>query len=272
MKKVIVTGSHGFIGSNLVSALEKAGTEVYKFDLKIDRDCLKGDINPNGDAEAIFHLACTNQMDAVANPDENIQNNAFAAQILSWEANFYNIPLIYTSTASVYGNATKLPTPVWHPPNPQSDYAAAKLCGEHFIKNSGCDYRIFRLSNVYGPGQTVDNPYCGVVAKFFDSALKSEPMRVIGDGTQTRDFTYVDDVVNTLLDEDLPLNQTFNVSYGREISILKLAKLIAQQAGGWWEVGAPERPVDGIKRRLLLPDVVCPTKMSQGISHTFKAL
>lgn len=272
MKKAIVTGSHGFIGSNLVAALEKSGVDVLKYDVVIEKDLFELDGFPASDIDAIFHLACINQERAVNSPRANLRVNALSCHMLANLAKEHNIPLIYTSTASVYGNATKLPTPVWHPANPQSDYAAAKLCGESFIKNSGCDYRIFRLSNVYGQGQTVENPYCGVVAKFFDSAMNGRPLGVIGDGTQTRDFTYVDDVVDVLLNFDSFSQRTLNVSYGREISIINLARDIQAIT----EPTSPveyisERPVDGIARRLLLPDVLCPTTLSDGLVYTYKS-
>jgi UDP-glucose 4-epimerase len=175
---------------------------------------------------------------------------------------------VYTSTASVYGNSMMLPIPSHYPPTPKSDYAVAKLAGEHFVLNSGADFTVFRLSNVYGPGQTTQNPYCGVVAKFFEAAMAGKPLQIIGDGSQTRDFTYVGDILPHLINPDL--KGVLNCSNGTETSVEGLATGICDLLGrGLYRQGVPERPVDGIQRRCLVSDVNCPTDLKTGLQKTY---
>jgi UDP-glucose 4-epimerase len=108
---------------------------------------------------------------------------------------------------------------------------------------------------VYGPAQRPDNPYCGVIAKFFDSARRGEPLRIHGDGDQTRDFTYVDDAVNATLlaaASQKADGQIYNVATGRETTINQLARAVMKIAG---VEGEPEyidrRDIDNIRRRVL---------------------
>jgi UDP-glucose 4-epimerase len=178
---------------------------------------------------------------------------------------------VYTSTASVYGSALAVPTNAGAAPRPKSDYAIAKLAGEQFVQNSGADWTIFRLSNVYGPGQTTDNPYCGVVAKFMEAAMAGKPLQIIGDGSQTRDFTYVEDILPHLMNPEL--KGLLNCSHGVETSVSELAAQmlfgnlgLSLMAG---TMAAPERPVDGIQRRCLISDVTCPTDLQTGLKRTY---
>jgi UDP-glucose 4-epimerase len=110
-----------------------------------------------------------------------------------------------------------------------------------------------------------------VVAKFFDAAMAQKPLQIIGDGSQTRDFTYVDDVVGHLMNPEL--KGLLNCSHGKEIDIFNLAAgvlLLARpnEMGNTCEY-APERPVDGIQRRCLISDVTCPTDLKTGLKRTY---
>ncbi len=115
---------------------------------------------------------------------------------------------------------------------------------------------IVRLSNVYGPGQLVTNPYCGVVAKFFDAIDCLEPFIIHGEGEQTRDFTYIDDAVSAILlaaTKEEAVGQVFNVGTGRETTVLQLGQMIAEAHGyeHYPVVHVPKRKVDTIQRRSL---------------------
>jgi UDP-glucose 4-epimerase len=273
--RVLVTGSHGFIGSQLVLALKERGDEVVEWDTKNGRDCLTAAMIPFDHLDEIYHLACINQEAALDEEWENMGVNALGAKIMAQYARQHGARFVYTSTASVYGDATMIPTPVFSnsalmyaPLNPKSDYAVAKLAGEHFVKNSGADYTVFRLSNVYGPGQTTENPYCGVVAKFFEGAMAGETLKTIGDGSQTRDFTYVEDILPHLMNPEL--KGVLNCSHGKEIEIRLLREAIFEIVGSSkrWEF-VPERPVDGIQRRCLISDVTCPTDLQTGLRRTY---
>jgi UDP-glucose 4-epimerase len=270
--RVLVTGSHGFIGSQLVLALKERGDEVIEWDFPKTG---YGDVYRSGswwandrDFDEIYHLACVNQEEALGQPRLNMDINALGTKFMAGMAANSAARFVYTSTASVYGNTPKQPVSVWDETTPKSDYAVAKLAGEHFVKNSGADFTVFRLSNVYGPGQTTDNPYCGVVAKFFEAAIAGKEALVYGTGRQTRDFTFVGDVVTHLMNPEL--KGVLNCSYGAETSVFELGCLIAQISGlpidfKW----VSERPVDGIQRRCLISDVTCPTDLKTGLKRTY---
>jgi UDP-glucose 4-epimerase len=263
--KVIVTGSHGFIGMNLCKRLNKLGIFTHEVDLKVNRDLFSIPNDVFKEARAIFHLACMNQEVAEREPISNLITNADSCQFLAERAKVFDLPLYYTSSCSVYGQAKTIPTSTLTKTNPLTGYAVAKLAGEQLIRISGCRYKIFRLSNVYGPYQTPDNPYCGVIGKFVDSYLENQPLRVIAPGSQTRDFTYVDDVVNAILTNDLPINGTFNVSHGREYSVMHLATLLNNGI----EI-IPKRSVDLVNRRCLVSDYKCPTGLETGLQKTIE--
>jgi UDP-glucose 4-epimerase len=266
--RVLVTGSHGFIGSQLVLALKERGDTVVEADTKIGNDLFMWGVCEAGPFDEIYHLACVNQEAAVHNPKENLRVNAEAAWLMGKLAARDGSRFVYTSTASVYGQNLNIPTRSIDYEDPKSDYAVAKLAGEHFVKNSGSDYTVFRLSNVYGPGQSTENPYCGVVAKFMEAAMAGEPLKIIGDGSQTRDFTYVEDILPHLMNPDL--KGVLNCSHGKETSILGLAMALNLSFGtlSSYEF-VPERPVDGIQRRCLISDVTCPTDLKTGLQKTY---
>ena len=135
----------------------------------------------------------------------------------------------------------------------------SKLAGENyciaFYESYGTPVAAVRYSNVYGPGQRADNPYCGVIAKFFASAMAGEPLRIHGDGGQTRDFTYVDDAVDaTLLAAITPRaeGEVFNVGSGIETSINDLATGIGVALGRQIETESIDRrDIDNIRRRVV---------------------
>jgi UDP-glucose 4-epimerase len=266
--RVLVTGSHGFIGSQLVLALKERGDEVILSDPKVHHSLFELENFPITDFNEIYHLACINQEQALSDPEENLWVNAYGAKLMAEMAVETGARFVYTSTASVYGNSMMLPIPSHYPPTPKSDYAVAKLAGEHFVLNSGADFTVFRLSNVYGPGQSTQNPYCGVVAKFFEAAMAGKPLQIIGDGSQTRDFTYVGDILPHLINPDL--KGVLNCSNGTETSVEGLATGICDLLGrGLYRQGVPERPVDGIQRRCLVSDVNCPTDLKTGLQKTY---
>ncbi len=118
--------------------------------------------------------------------------------------------------------------------------------------------------------QTLDNPYCGVVAKFIDAAENGEKMKIYGTGHQTRDFTYVDDVVKALIRAgDLWDGRTLNISHSKEVSINSLALEVQFACGNAVpSFSTVPRPIDGIQRRWLKSDVFCPVDLAQGLAKT----
>jgi UDP-glucose 4-epimerase len=271
--KILVTGSEGFIGKNLCERLEQQGHEVVRYDEKIDRPTESYWVAEE-DFEVCFHLACMNQMNAVKNWQENMEVNALDTRLMALESAKRGAKFVYTSTASVYGNARTIPTPSTADLNPLTDYAVAKLAGEYFVKNSGADWTILRLSNVYGPHQTLDNPYCGVIGRFMEQARKGEPLTVIGSGMQTRDFTYVGDVVKNLILvgidwQNVYSEQVLNISHGRETTVMEIAERVLDLYDREDLKKIPERAIDSVARRCLIPDLhYCPTGISKGLSLT----
>lgn len=261
----IVTGSEGFIGKNLVERLEKDGHTVSPYDIKIEKDLYSLTPEVFDLADGVFHLACINQEVAERELKENWRVNALSARWLAEKCALEQIPLIYTSTCSVYGNADSFPTSVKDYPAAKTRYAFAKYVGEVFILNSDCDTKIFRLSNVYGPHQTTENPYCGVIGKFLEAKLFDRPLEIIRPGTQTRDFTYVDDVIDALVNYEKAPNLINNVAYGREITIWELANLISPNT-----TLINPRSVDSIKRRWIWSDIECKTGLEEGLNKTLE--
>jgi UDP-glucose 4-epimerase len=269
--RVLVTGSHGFIGSQLVLALKERGDFVVHSDTKIGSDLFEYWVQHEEKYDEIYHLACVNQEEAVEKPYSNLEINAYGAKEMADLAVKHGARFVYTSTASVYGDHLLQPIKSWARKFPKTDYAVAKLAGEHFVLNSGADFTVFRLSNVYGPGQTTENPYCGVVAKFFESKMTENTFRTIGDGSQTRDFTYVEDILPHLMNPEL--KGVLNCSHGKEISVNEVAASISVVVDGLGPrptyIHLPERPVDGIQRRCLISDVTCPTDLQTGLQKTY---
>jgi UDP-glucose 4-epimerase len=167
--------------------------------------------------------------------------------------------VVYTGSTSVYGNPRSIPINEDDPIVPLSPYAVSKLSGEHYCLAFAESYElpisVVRYSNVYGEGQRPDNPYCGVVAKFFAAAYAGRPLSIHGDGQQTRDFTYVDDAVDaTLLAGVAPRaeGEVFNVGTGIETSIHDLALAVGEAAGREVDIEhIDRRDIDNIRRRVV---------------------
>ena len=167
--------------------------------------------------------------------------------------------VVYSSSASVYGNPRSIPIneddPLWT----LSPYAVSKLGGENyctaFAESYGLRVTTVRYSNVYGPGQRPDNPYCGVVSKFLVEAHAGRPITIHGDGEQTRDYTYIDDAVEaTLLAAVHPRaeGEVFNVGTGIETSVNRLAASIGEALEVEIDLRhVDRRDIDNIRRRVV---------------------
>ncbi|MBW2988090.1 NAD-dependent epimerase/dehydratase family protein, partial [Candidatus Woesearchaeota archaeon] len=143
---------------------------------------------------------------------------------------------VFTSSAAVYGNSPKLPKREDMLPMPISPYAASKLGVEHACIVYNYLYRLnfvcLRVFNVYGPRQDPSNQYSGVISKFMQAALSNKPLIIYGDGTQTRDFVYVVDVVDALQRAATArVNGVFNIATGNATPIQRLAKLVIKLTG-----------------------------------------
>ncbi len=268
--KALVTGSEGFIGKNLVARLEKDGNEVIGFDPKsytTGRDI----IERRHTADVIYHLGCINQMQATKFPKQNLEVNALLTRDLAVYAKAIGARFVYTSTASVYGAGITLPLQIGDPERPVTEYGVAKLAGEKYVQQIGGDYLIYRLSNVYGPHQTLDNPYCGVIGRFIEANLSNQPMTVIGSGLQTRDFSFVDDVTEILAYTEPPvgLSRLNQISSGKETSVLEIAMTIGRMTGEETKITwIDPRPIDTVDRRVLRPVYPANTPLEDGLEKT----
>ncbi len=278
-QRIVVTGGAGFVGSNIVGRLLKEGAQVVVLDdfytgamenLPADdpgleivrgsvtdydlvRDVVKG-------AAVVFHEAARNIIVSTRNPREDYEVNIGGTLNVLLAARETGVPrTVYASSASVYGNPRYLPINEDDATNMLSPYAVSKFAGENYCKafyeSYGLSVAAVRYSNVYGTRQRPDNPYCGVIAKFFESAMNNEPPRIHGDGEQTRDFTYIDDVVEATLLAGISSKaegQVYNVGTGRETTINQLAGIIIRITGAEVEpTYVDRRDIDNIRRRVV---------------------
>lgn len=283
-QRVLVTGGLGFIGKNLTAHLtNRLQCSVTVLD-DLSNAPLPAGTSPNvrvivGDVrdEAtvapllrehpyIFHLACRNIFFCADDPESDLTVNAGSTlkmlELLRRDRPAGLQRFVYTSSTSIYGNARHIPSDELDPPNILNHYAATKLLGEHYTLLYHTSFRVptacVRYSNVFGPWQTAQNPYCGVPGKFLDLAMAGSALTVHGDGEQTRDYTYVDDAVEaTLLAAVAPqaIGDVFNVGTGIETSVNTLAREINRLFGGKLEITYVEkRGIDNIRRRALNPE------------------
>jgi len=276
-KKVLVTGGAGFVGSNLVNKLYKEGADVAILD-----DLFTGDLSfiehrakfTQGcvtdyslieslakEVDIVFHLAARNIIASTKDPLMDFNVNVGGTLNILIAAKEHNIErVVYTSSASVYGNPRHLPIHEDDPLTVLNPYAASKLSAEHycsaFYESYNTPVTILRYSNIYGTNQSPENQYCGVVSKFFEEMLNDRPPKIHGDGEQTRDFTYVDDAVEaTILAALSPkaIGEVFNVATGTETTVNELASLIDDVTEKYNEAAAyiDRRDIDNLRRRVL---------------------
>ncbi|RKY79627.1 hypothetical protein DRQ07_06210 [candidate division KSB1 bacterium] len=305
-KKVLVTGGAGFIGSRLVDRLVEEGAKVTVLDdLFTGRKENIGYLTEiefvNGSvtdfklvsklvkkADYVFNLAVRNIIVSTASPQLDFQvNTGGIFNILNAAKDYPVERVVYTSSVSVYGNPKYLPINEDDRLYSLNPYAASKQSGENycnaFHETYGVSTAILRFSNVYGVNQMPQNPYCGVISKFFSNVMEGKPPLIHGDGLQTRDFTYVDDAVEAVLKAALSPKaegQTFNVGTGFETSINHLAQLIMQIAGYDVDpVYVDKRDIDNIRRRVVNIEKIrrtlrwTPTvTLSKGLEKTYEWL
>jgi len=277
-RRVVVTGGAGFVGSNIVERLLELGARVVlldDFSTGSDEavpeheglDVVRGSVSDYDlvravldDAEIVFHQAARNIILSMRNPHDDFEVNIGGTLNVLMAARECRVErTVYASSASIYGNPRYLPINEDDLTNALTPYSVSKFAGESYCKAFYESYElattVVRYSNVYGPRQSADNPYCGVIAKFFESAMSGESPKVHGDGEQTRDFTYVADAVDaTILAACTPRaeGQVYNIGTGRETTINELARMVIQVTGADVE---PEhvdrRDIDNIRRRVL---------------------
>ena len=257
---VLVTGGAGFIGSHLVEGLLAENSEVYVLDnLSTGKSenlsaCEKnknfhfvfGDItNPQDIRKAmkgidiVFHLATLGVRHSIKHPFENHRVNAEGTLSLLEEARRQNISrFIYCSSSEVYGTAQYVPMTEEHPTLPHTVYGASKLAGESYARAYYETYRlntcVIRPFNTFGPRSHYEGEAGEMIPKSIVRALNGQPILIFGSGTQTRDFTYVEDTARGLLEaakNSAMIGRTLNIGSNFEISIKDLAQKIINQIG-----------------------------------------
>ena len=252
--KYIVTGGAGFIGSNIVKKLVTRGDNVTVIDnLNTGKEenlasvsdkitFLKDNILNVGLLEqetdgidGIFHQAAlASVQDSFSKPEEYNDVNVNGTENILKLAKKNNFKVVYASSSSVYGNPERIPIRESDSKNPINPYAETKLKKEELaIKYSQIGVKVIglRYFNVFGKGQSKE--YAGVLKLFLEKIRDKAPPKINGDGTQFRDFVYVEDVANAnIMSMDSDVNhEFFNVGTNTSITILDLAKTIIKSAG-----------------------------------------
>jgi UDP-glucose 4-epimerase len=269
--KAIVTGGAGFIGSNLVDALLARGDEVTVVDnlstgkrenlehalangaqleeLDIREADAVSEVVGRTKPDAIFHLAA--QIDvrkSVADPANDARINVEGSINVLSAAQRHGIGrVVNTSTGgAIYGEGRQLPAPEDHPSAPEAPYGLSKWCAEQyceiFTRLHGLSTVSLRYGNVYGPRQDPLGE-AGVIAIFCGKLLDGETATVFGDGKQTRDYIYVDDVVDAnLRAAESDASGPINIGLGKEKSVLDIVDVLKTHEPGFEVDHAPERP------------------------------
>ena len=275
-RRILVTGGAGFVGSAVTRRLVDAGARVTVLDdlftgkadeLPTGAEFVRGSVTDAplvnelvAEHGLIFHLAARNIIASTANPLDDYATNIGGTLNILLAARESKVDrIVYSSSASVYGNPRSIPINeddgLWT----LSPYAVSKLGGENyctaFAESYGLRVATVRFSNVYGPHQRPDNPYSGVVSKFLVEAHAGRPITIHGDGEQTRDYTFIDDAVDaTLLAAIHPRaeGEVFNVGTGIETSVNRLAASIGTALGTAIDVQhVDRRDIDNIRRRVV---------------------
>jgi UDP-glucose 4-epimerase len=275
MKKVLVTGGLGFIGSNLVTRLHQLGNEVVAVDnmssSRIDahefcegktgtefvRACFADermlDRVRKGEFDTVFHVGAIPRVGySVEHPDVTTDINV-AKTVKLMTACIGNVRrFVFSSSSSVYGDADVLPTPADYPKQPKSPYAWQKSCTEDaislFCELYDLDAVSLRYFNVYGPGQFGDSAYSTAVSAWCDAIKHGTELRKDGSGEQSRDLCYVENVVDANI---LAMNSTsrftgerYNVACEDRISNNEILEFLEERFGPLRIKEAPFRPGD----------------------------
>jgi len=271
--RFLVTGGAGFLGSALANRLAADGHQVRVVDdlsagdsARLDERVLftRGDVLDRPklwtllqDVDCVYHLAARVLVsESILYPREyNEVNVGGTVGVLEAMRDAGVRRLVFASSGAVYGEQAHQPVREDQYPNPRSPYAVSKLAAEHYVRAIGALWGIstviMRIFNAYGPGQNLPSSHPPVVPQFLRQALRGGSLVVLGSGAQTRDFVYVDDVVEALVavaatsDVD---RQIVNVGSGQETCINDLAALVAEAVGREVEVLHSPAESGGVSR------------------------
>lgn len=257
--KVLVTGGAGFIGSNLAQELIEQGARVNILDnlvtgfrenleeIRGDFDFIEGDLNDDDalkksleGVEVVFHQAALPSVPrSVENPAETHRACANGTLNLLLKAKDLGVRrVIYAASSSAYGDQAALPKEESMRPDPLSPYAAAKLMCEYycrvFYKVYGLETFSLRYFNVFGPRQNPSSMYSGVISRFIDALMKDNTPVIFGDGEQSRDFTYIANVVNANIKAAQTtegIGEVLNTANGERVSLNELLDILKKITG-----------------------------------------
>jgi len=254
--RILVTGGAGFIGSHMVDRLLGDGHEVVVIDnlatglrenVPATARFVLGDVSQIEDVErafgggldAVFHVAGqVSLIRSYTNPTIDLRTNVMGTLNILTTCVAHRVPrLIYASSMTVYGSDVPLPTPEDSPCEPASFYGITKYAGERYVhvmaarRDLDFPFNItaFRMYNVYGPRQALDNPYQGVLGIFLGNLLRKEPITIFGDGEQSRDFIYIRDIVDGwvgALENPASYGKSINLGSGKRLSINYVADAV----------------------------------------------
>jgi UDP-glucuronate decarboxylase len=279
LSKILVTGGAGFIGSHLCHKLVQSGNSVVCLDnLYTGLVCNINDLLDNKNfsfiqcdienapdigVEQIYNLACpASPPHYQKNPVKTIRTSVIGIMNMLELARKYGATLLQASTSEVYGNPLEHPQSeeYWGNVNPigiRSCYDEGKRCAETLLfdynRQFGVDTRVVRIFNTYGPNMAIDDGR--VVSNFIVQALKGEDITIYGDGTQTRSFCYVSDLVDGIMKmmNSNCVTTPINLGNPNERTVLELAELIIRKIGSSSKIVFKELPQDDpIKRK---PDI-----------------
>ena len=253
MKKAIVTGGAGFIGSNLVDELIKQDVEVIVIDdlstgfeknvnpkatlHKLDISRHKTQIEKlMAGVDVVFHLAALARVQpSIEDPQTFNEINVNGTLNVLFAAHKAGVKrVVYSASSSCYGNNKTFPTPETELTNPLSPYGLQKYVGEQYCKMFsevyGLDTVSLRYFNVYGERMNLEGAYCLVLGIFAQKMLEGKPLTINNDGEQRRDFTYVQDVVDAnilaAIHPEKLLGEVFNIGNGKEFTVNEIADML----------------------------------------------
>ncbi|GAB4235984.1 MAG: SDR family oxidoreductase [Deltaproteobacteria bacterium] len=307
--RYLVTGGAGFIGSNLTRALLASGERVRVFDnfLTGKRENIAGLSETYGGAfelfegdlrdldavrkaaagvEYVLHQGALPSVPrSVADPALTNEINVSGTVNLLMAARDAGVRrVVFAASSSAYGDTPQLPKRESMTPDPKSPYAAQKLAGEHYLRIFHEIYGIetvsLRYFNVFGPRQDPRSTYAAVIPRFITAVLRGEPPTVYGDGHQTRDFTYIDNVIQANLAActapTTACGKVVNIACGERVSLLDILEIIYRLAGKRvspkFEPGRPGDVRDSLADISLARDLIGynpKVPFSEGLAHTF---
>ncbi len=253
---LLITGAAGFLGSNLGNFLVREGHQVRGLDdlstgnpdaLSPQALFTRGDVNDRPklwtllqDVDCVYHLAARVSVpESILYPREyNAANVGGTVSLMEAMRDVGVRRVVFISSGAVYGDQGQQPLQEHATPNPRSPYAVSKLAAEYYVRTIGdlwgIETVILRVFNAYGPGQNLPASHAPVIPNYLRQAIRGGTLVMHGNGEQTRDYVYVDDVVSAMIAAATAPginHQTFNIGSGKETSVIELVRLIMDVTG-----------------------------------------